>query len=129
MSGVIDGRPFTRYVAVLTVGRMGELAIPEEHLPWQVWGDALAPVEQSVRLRFARPEAVPRSLERQINRILNQERHITVEHGLECPPDLEEKVARATLVKHEIDNDHTKLSTRVEGWWRMAVSALTEDDV
>lgn len=129
VTGVVDGHRWTRYVAVLTVGRMGELAIPEQSLPWQVWGDALAPVEQSVRLRFPTPQAVRRSLDRQISRIVNQERHITVEHGLECPPDIQDKIARATLIKNEIDSDHTKLATRVEGWWRMAVSALTAEEV
>lgn len=129
VSGVVGGERFTRFVAVLTLGRMGDLAIPEQALPWQVWGDGLGPIDQSVRLRFPAPEAVRRTLDRQISRILNQERHITVEHDLPCPPDLAEKVERASLIKNEIQTDHTKLTTRVEGWWRFAVSALSVEEV
>ena len=128
VSGVVGGQRFTRYVSILSVGRMGELAIPERHLPWQVWADSLGPVEQSARIRFPDPDTARRSLDRQVSRILNQDRHITVEHGLPQPPDLREKVARATAIKNEIETDHTKLATRLEGWYRLAVSALTEEE-
>lgn len=129
VSGLVAGRRVTRWVSVLTMGRMGELIIPEQNLPWMVWADPTGPVEWSARMNFPPDTVTRRSLERQIRKVASQQDHYTTEHGKDVPPDLEMKAARARQVKDEIEHDHSKLSTRLEGWWRLAVSAGSEEEV
>jgi AAA-like domain len=130
VSGLVHGQYVVRYVAILTAGRMGEMVIPEVSLPWQVWGDSLGfPVEQSARIRFPGEDVVRRSMDRQMNRIASQVHHYTIEHDKEPPPDLREKAERANEIATEVQNDHTGLATRTEGWYRWAVTGTTEDEV
>lgn len=119
----------TRHVAVLTVGLMHGLQIPEIDDPWVQRSDRLpASVEWSARIYVRRPEEVGHELQRQMNKVRSQVRHYTEEHGLEPPTSLARQASRVLEIDDEMTSGFTALATRVRSWWRLAVSGPTERD-
>ncbi|MDQ3600531.1 MAG: ATP-binding protein, partial [Actinomycetota bacterium] len=117
----------TRQVAVLTVGQMHGLAIPEVDDPWMQHADRLAAgVEWSARIYVRRPEEVAGELQRQMNKVRSQVRHYTDEHELEPPQSLSRQAARVLEIDDEMTSGFTSLGTRVRSWWRLAVSGPTD---
>lgn len=118
-----------RHVAVLTVGQMHGLQIPEIDDPWMQRADRLpAGVEWSARIYVRRPEEVAGELQRQMNKVRSQVRHYTDEHELEPPQSLARQAARVLEIDDEMTSGFTALATRVRSWWRLAVSGPTERD-
>lgn len=116
-----------RHVAVLTVGQMHGLQIPEVDDPWVQHADRLpAPVEWSARIYVRRPEEVAGELQRQMNKVRSQVKHYTDEHELEPPQSLARQASRVLEVDDEMTSGFTALATRVRSWWRMSVSGSTE---
>lgn len=116
-----------RFVAVLTVGQMHGLQIPEVDDPWVQHSDRLAAaVEWSARLYVRRPEEVTNELGRQMNKVRSQVRHYTDEHELEPPQSLSRQASRVLEIDDEMTSGFTALGTRVRSWWRLAVSGATE---
>jgi AAA-like domain/LAGLIDADG-like domain len=116
-----------RHVAVLTVGQMHGLQIPEVDDPWVQHSDRLAAaVEWSARIYVRRPEEVNGELGRQMNKVRSQVRHYTDEHELEPPQSLSRQAARVLEIDDEMTSGFTALGTRVRSWWRLAVSGATE---
>lgn len=129
VTGVVDGQRVTSAVIVVTVGRMGELDIPNGMLPWQVIGDGLGEsLEWSERLHLWTSERTRRHMKFQLDRIEAQYRHYTEEHDETPPLELRDQHARIREIISEIDQDHTGLSGRVEGWWRIAVTGRTPEE-
>lgn len=129
VSGVAGARRHTRHVLVASLGRMGEIDVPAADLPWMTVPDGIeAPVEWSARMRVLPQEEASRSLRHAADRVDAQQRHYEWEHGMESPPVLSRQVELATQVRDELDTDHTGLSARCEGWWRMAIPARTESE-
>ncbi|MGH3877723.1 MAG: ATP-binding protein [Actinophytocola sp.] len=119
----------TRHVAVLTVGQMHGLQIPEIDDPWVQHSDRLAAsVEWSARIYVRRPEEVSGELGRQMNKVRSQVRHYTEEHELEPPQSLARQASRVLEIDDEMTSGFTALATRVRSWWRLAVSGPTERD-
>jgi hypothetical protein len=119
----------TRHVAVLTVGQMHGLQIPEIDDPWVQHSDRLAAsVEWSARIYVRRPEDVSGELGRQMNKVRSQVRHYTDEHELEPPQSLARQASRVLEIDDEMTSGFTALATRVRSWWRLAVSGPTERD-
>ena len=119
----------TRHVAVLTIGQMHGLTIPEIDDPWMQRADRLPlPVEWSARIYVRRPEDVAGELQRQMNKVRSQVRHYTDEHELEPPQSLGRQAARVLEIDDEMTSGFTALATRVRSWWRLAVSGPTERD-
>ncbi|MGH4012666.1 MAG: ATP-binding protein [Pseudonocardiaceae bacterium] len=119
----------TRHVAVLTVGQMHGLAIPEIDDPWVQRSDRLpAGVEWSARIYVRRPEDVAGELQRQMNKVRSQVRHYTDEHELEPPQSLARQASRVLEIDDEMTSGFTALGTRVRSWWRLAVSGPTDRD-
>lgn len=119
----------TRHVAVLTVGQMHGLQIPEIDDPWVQHSDRLAAsVEWSARIYVRRPEEVQGELARQMNKVRSQVRHYTDEHELEPPQSLARQASRVLEIDDEMTSGFTALATRVRSWWRLAVSGPTERD-
>ncbi|WP_243659117.1 ATP-binding protein [Tamaricihabitans halophyticus] len=117
----------SRSVAVLTVGQMHGLQIPEIDDPWVQHADRLpSSVEWSARIYVRKPEEVHGELQRQMNKVRSQVKHYTDEHGLEPPQSLERQASRVLEIDDEMTSGFTALATRVRSWWRMAVSAPTE---
>ena len=119
----------TRHVAVLTVGQMHGLQIPEIDDPWVQHSDRLAAsVEWSARIYVRRPDEVSGELQRQMNKVRSQVRHYTDEHELEPPQSLARQASRVLEIDDEMTSGFTALATRVRSWWRLAVSGPTERD-
>ena len=119
----------TRHVAVLTVGQMHGLQIPELDDPWVQHSDRLAAsVEWSARIYVRRPEEVQGELGRQMSKVRSQVRHYTDEHELEPPQSLARQASRVLEIDDEMTSGFTALATRVRSWWRLAVSGPTERD-
>ncbi|EID53521.1 ATP-binding protein [Saccharomonospora xinjiangensis] len=118
-----------RHVAVLTVGQMHGLAIPEVDDPWVQHADRLpSAVEWSARIYVRRPEEVAGELQRQMNKVRSQVKHYTDEHDLEPPQSLARQASRVLEIDDEMTSGFTALATRVRSWWRLAVSGPTERD-
>ncbi|MEU7527953.1 ATP-binding protein [Saccharothrix sp. NPDC042600] len=116
-----------RHVAVLTVGLMHGLQIPEVDDPWVQRSDRLpAAVEWSARIYVRRPEEVSGELQRQMSKVRSQVRHYTDEHELEPPQSLARQASRVLEIDDEMTSGFTALGTRVRSWWRLAVSGPTE---
>jgi len=116
-----------RYVAVLTVGQMHGLQVPEVDDPWVQHADRLpAGVEWSARIYVRKPEEVGGELQRQMNKVRSQVRHYTDEHELEPPQALGRQASRVLEIDDEMTSGFTAQATRVRSWWRLAVSGATE---
>ena len=127
--GQVGGRDYTGYAIVLTVGRMAPLPIPERMLPWQVIGDSSGePLEWSERIRLKTTSQTIRSLRRLTARIEAQFDHYTVEHDQVPPQELAEQHALAQRVISDIEDDHSGLSVRTEGWYRVLVVGSSPDE-
>ncbi|EHY90410.1 ATP-binding protein [Saccharomonospora azurea] len=119
----------SRHVAVLTVGQMHGLSIPEVDDPWVQHADRLpSAVEWSARIYVRRPEEVAGELQRQMNKVRSQVKHYTDEHDLEPPQSLARQASRVLEIDDEMTSGFTALATRVRSWWRLAVSGPTERD-
>jgi hypothetical protein len=115
-----------RNVAVLTVGLMDSLRIPEVDDPWMQHSDRLPfPVEWSARVYVRRPEEVTGELQRQMGKVRSQIRHYTHDHDLDPPMSLARQADRVLEVEDELTSGLTQLNTRLYGWWRVAVSGRT----
>lgn len=115
------------HVAVLTVGRMEPLEIPQVHDPWAHLSDQFDfPVEWSSRVQVLGPAASRGTLERRLLMIRSQQRDYA-DHNLPEPPELERLALRASQVGDDIDTGLPLDSSRVHGYHRMAVYADTAE--
>jgi hypothetical protein len=114
------------FVAVLTVGRMEPLEIPQVHDPWLHLAEEMSwPVEISSRVDVLGPGDATRSLNHRLLMIRNQQGH-HAEHGLDVPPELGRLAERAVQVGDEVATGLPVDSSRVHGWHRLAVAGPTE---
>ncbi len=124
MTGSVSRR--RAQVAVLTLGQMEGVHVPEVDTPWAQRPDRLPlHVEQSGRVYVRRPEEVTGELQRQMNKVRSQMRHYTDEHDLEPPTSLSRQGDRVMEIDDEMTSGFTALATRVKAWWRFAVCDAT----
>ncbi len=125
--GRIRAQTVRRHVAVLSVGLMEGLRIPEVDDPWMQHSDRLPfPVEWSARMYIRRPEEVAGELQRQMGKVRSQIRHYTHDHDMDPPMSLARQAERVLAVEDELTTGLTQLNTRLYGWWRVAVSGKDE---
>lgn len=125
--GRLRSQTVRRHVAVLTVGLMEGLYIPEVDDPWMQHSDRLPfPVEWSARMYIRRPEEVTGELQRQMGKVRSQIRHYTHDHDLDPPAALARQAERVLEIEDELTTGLTQLNTRLYGWWRIAVSGRDE---
>jgi hypothetical protein len=125
--GRLRAQTVSRNVAVLSVGLMEGLRIPEVDDPWMQHSDRLPfPVEWSARMYIRRPEDVAGELQRQMGKVRSQIRHYTHDHDLDPPMSLARQADRVLEVEDELTSGLTQLNTRLYGWWRIAVSGKDE---
>jgi hypothetical protein len=118
----------SREVAVLRVGLMHGLHIPERDLPWMVTADRTGvPVEWSARFFIRDGEQVRGELQHQADKVRAQVRHYEDEHKLEPPLQLARQAALVARIDDELTTGFTSRGTRVQGWWSLALSAPTAD--
>jgi hypothetical protein len=122
-----DGVVRRRQLAVLTVGRMEPLRIPEIDDPWMQRTDRLPfPVEWSARLTVRRPEDVSGELRRQMGKVRSQMRHYVLDHGEEPPTSLARAAEQVLTIEDQLSAGLTQMHTRASGWWRIAVTGADE---
>ncbi|MFC4997266.1 ATP-binding protein [Dactylosporangium cerinum] len=117
-----------RHVAVLTVGRMEPLEIPERHEPWLHFHERLPwPMELSSRIDILGPNDSFRNLEHRLRLIRSQQADYS-EHGIDAPPELERLAKRALTIGDEISTGLPVDSSRAHGWHRIAVGGRTREE-
>lgn len=124
-----NGTLVTRHVAVLTIGRMGAITIPQTSRdPWMQHTDRLPfPVEWASTFDvLAGPEA-RRQTERKRLRIRDQQSDYR-QHGIEEPLDLHQKAEHARRIEHETTEGDPILAARCYGTHRLAVAGATVEE-
>lgn len=117
-----------RHVAVLTVGRMEPLEIPERHEPWLHFHERLPwPMELSSRVDLLGPGDSFRNLEHRLRMIRSQQLDYA-EHGIDAPPELERLAKRALVIGDEMTTGLPVDSARAHGWHRIAVGGRSRDE-
>lgn len=129
VTGILDGRTVTRHVAVLTIGRMQPMDIPQADEPWMTIGDSLGiPLEWSAQLTARADKDVIAEVRLILGKISSQTSHYQDEHGMDAPSALLEQRDQALQVEQELSTMSDASFGRAKGWWRVAVSGSTEDE-
>jgi hypothetical protein len=117
-----------RHVAVLTVGRMEPLEIPERHEPWLHFHERLPwAMELSSRVDVLGPGDSFKNLEHRLHMIRSQQLDYA-EHGMDAPPELERLARRALVLGDEMTTGLPVDSSRIHGWHRLAVGGRTREE-
>jgi len=117
-----------RHVAVLSVGRMEPLEIPERHEPWMHFHERLPwPMELSSRIDILGPTDSFRNLEHRLRMIRSQQLDYA-EHGIDAPPELERLAKRALHIGDEMTTGLPVESARAHGWHRIAVGGRSREE-
>ncbi|WP_203683146.1 ATP-binding protein [Actinoplanes siamensis] len=117
-----------RHVAVLSVGRMEPLEIPERHEPWMHFHERLPwPMELSSRIDILGSNSSFKNLEHRLRMIRSQQLDYA-EHGIDAPPELERLAKRALVIGDEMTTGLPTDSARAHGWHRIAVSGANRDE-
>jgi hypothetical protein len=117
-----------RHVAVLTVGRMEPLEIPERHEPWLHFHERLPwAMELSSRVDLLGPGDSFRNLEHRLRMIRSQQLDYA-EHGIDAPPELERLAKRALVIGDEMTTGLPVESARAHGWHRIAVGGRSREE-
>ena len=116
VTGVVDGRTLLRHVAILTVGRMQPMTIPQADLPWMAIPDQLGiPLEWSAHVYVRHDHEVREQLRRVMSRITSQTKHYQVEHDQDPPTALREQHDLALQVEAELADTQDLSATRARG--------------
>ncbi|GIF25270.1 hypothetical protein BJ973_007522 [Actinoplanes tereljensis] len=117
-----------RHVAVLSVGRMEPLEIPEKHEPWLHFHERLPwPMEISSRIDILGSGSSFKNLEHRLRMIRSQQLDYA-EHGIDAPPELERLAKRALVIGDEMTTGLPVESARAHGWHRIAVSGANREE-
>ncbi|GGM30043.1 ATP-binding protein [Micromonospora yangpuensis] len=117
-----------RHVAVLAVGRMEPLEIPERHEPWLHFHERLPwPMEISTRVDILGSTDSFRNLEHRLRMIRSQQLDYA-EHGIDAPPELERLAKRALVIGDEMTTGLPVDSARAHGWHRIAVGGRNREE-
>ncbi|MEU4239091.1 ATP-binding protein [Actinoplanes sp. NPDC026619] len=117
-----------RHVAVLSVGRMEPLEIPEKHEPWLHFHERLPwPMEISSRIDILGSGSSFKNLEHRLRMIRSQQLDYA-EHGIDAPPELERLAKRALVIGDEMTTGLPVESARAHGWHRIAVSGSSREE-
>lgn len=124
-----SGAGAERHVAVLTVGRMDEIEVPDPaNDPWMVHADRLPfGVEWSVRLDVLDGEQALDAVQRKLLVVRDMQRHYR-DHDLDEPLALERQARQARDIEDEMTTGDDTAGTRVHGWVRIAVSGATQEE-
>ncbi len=117
-----------RHVAVLSVGRMEPLEIPEKHEPWMHFHERLPwPMELSSRVDILGSGDSFKNLEHRLRMIRSQQLDYA-EHGIDAPPELERLAKRALVIGDDMTTGLPVESARAHGWHRIAVGGRTREE-
>ena len=123
-----DHDPLTSYVAVVTLGRMPELVVPDPRGPWLSATDALPfPVEVCSTVDVLAGTATRTGVTKALLRIRDQQRQYQI-HDVDEPAALTRQAEHARHIEDEMSHGDDLVSTRTEGWYRLAVAGRTENE-
>jgi hypothetical protein len=119
----------TRHVAVLSLGRMEALTIPEQVAPWIAVSEQLGfAVEWSLRVKLRSGPDAARDMTQRLQMVEDQvEQH--TKHHIAIKPALKRTFARATAVGDEMEQGHRSDGARYQAWIRVAVAGVDEAEV
>lgn len=124
-----DTRDATRYVTVLTLGRVDRIAWPPQHLPLLAISNSLGfPVEVNVTGRLLDGRAAQRGIDRQLVRVTSEIAAYT-EVGQAAPPTLTNRKDHALSIGTDLENPVPAESARWQGHVRFAVSGANPQEV
>jgi hypothetical protein len=120
--------PVVRHASVMTMGRVESVEVPETAQdPWLVQTDRLPfRVEWSIRLDVLDGQQALDAVARKLLVVRDMQRHYH-EHDLDEPLALERQARQAREMQDDMISGGDVTSTRVHGWFRMAVSGSTEE--
>lgn len=121
--------PVGRHVAVMSVGRLEEIEAPDPgHEPWLAHTDRLPfPVEWTARFDILSGGDARQAIQRKLLVVRDMQRHYR-EHDLDEPLALDRQARQARQVEDQMSRGVDVAAARVHGWFRLAVSARTEDE-
>ncbi len=112
-----------RHVAVLTVGSMPELDVPEVHHPWLAYAQQVGfPVEVSYRVSIVKAE---KSVNARTNMLRSQQRD-NERHDIDDPLSLGRVIEQAQTRLDEIQTGLPVTALSAHGWFRLAVAGDSE---
>jgi hypothetical protein len=122
------GEPVVRHAAVMTMGRVESVEVPETAQdPWLTQTDRLPfGVEWSIRLDVLDGQQALDAVARKLLVVRDMQRHYR-EHDLDEPLALERQARQAREMQDDMSSGGDVTSTRVHGWFRMGVSATSEE--
>ncbi|MCL2470379.1 MAG: ATP-binding protein [Propionibacteriaceae bacterium] len=125
------GNPQRNRVAVLTMGRVGDMDIPQDGQGgWIHRTDRLPfPIEFMATIDVLPDDRVNGRVRHQIDTIVDQYKHYTVEHGKPAPRSLARQNERALEVEDQLSAGLGGLATRTDGWYRMAIWGQDEPEI
>lgn len=131
VSARIPGVPeeISAKVAVLTLGRLSDQEIPQaQQTGWMQRTDRLGfPVEWSAIIDVIPEQRTQGWIRGRIDLISDQLKHYVDEHGMTPPASLKRHEAIARDVQTALDSDHGGTAIRTAGWYRLAVSAPSQE--
>jgi len=122
------GDTVERHVAVLTVGRVEQIEVPDPaNDPWLVHADRLPfGVEWSIKLDVLDGQQARDAVQRKLLVVRDMQRHYR-DHDLDVPLALERQAQQARSIEDEMTAGGEVVGTRVHGWFRLAVSGTTPE--
>jgi hypothetical protein len=123
------GDPVERHVAVMSVGRVEEVEVPDPgREPWMSHTDHLPfPVEWSCRLDVLSGVDARKAIQRKLLVVRDMQRHFA-EHDLDEPLALDRQARQAREVEDQMTRGADVAAARVHGWFRLAVAGSTSEE-
>ena len=129
VTGLGATQPVERHVAVMSVGRVEEIEAPDPgHEPWLSHTDRLPfPVEWSAQFDVLSGGEARQAIQRKLLVVRDMQRHYH-EHDLDEPLALDRQAQHARQVEDQMSRGVEVAAARVHGWFRVAVSARSEEE-
>lgn len=123
------GDPIERHVAVMSVGRVEEIEVPDPgHSPWLAHTDQFPfPVEWSCHLDVLSGVEARKAIQKKLLVVRDMQRHFG-EHDLDEPLALDRQARQAREVEDQMTRGVDVAAARVHGWFRLAVAGRTEEE-
>jgi len=124
-----EGSPTSHYVAVLTIGRMGDRNVPESSCdPWIQHSERLPfPVEWVANFSIMKGADAKRDVQQKLRIVRDMQQHYD-EHDVDEPIVLERQAAHAKQIEDEMTQGGNIIASRAHGYIRLCVSGATEEE-
>jgi AAA-like domain len=126
-----ESDPITRHVRILTLGRISPQEIPQDSgAGWMQKSDRLPfPVEWCATVEVKELKDTKKEVESALLTIRDQWDHYTIDHDMQPPPTLERQYDLVRQIDAALDAEHGGVENRSKGWYRVAISADSLDEL